>query len=317
MDSEKKQSSHCIKVPKIFDWVSKPTLIKLREKIKLDEKKASDYLCCDFHIPCGVEERTTLWTSFGINKIGGSICIDFKSGCGGPLDVFINGKKEASVEEGSSFAATFSPLHSVEVVCSEPGDRTDCCIGEFKIILHYSPTNDCEQIKHTNCFLSDRLGQPVSLNRRSSVTCKVLTPPEKRTNIQSIGPKGNITTLQRIDLLKQGFVTVQFLNKKGELCFQCVFSFSEVETVFLCAPPGTAIKCDIVEADCKAYVIPPIDKCSPCIEIVIIIELCQNILSVADVKVEVIGNICNSRESSATNALCPAPIPPEQCAIFP
>lgn len=217
MLSEDVIPAHCVKVPKIFDWVSRSTLIKLKESIQLDQEKESHFICCGFH-----------------------------------------------------------------------------------------------DIKRTNCFLSDIHGKLVS---SGAVSCKELTSPKDRTNIQVLTPYGKLVTLQRIDLLKQGFVTVQFFNRKGQLCLQRTFPFSEVETLFLCAPPGTDIDCEITQVDCKAYPIPPINKCSPYIDVVISILLCQSIVSAADVKVEIIGAACKPREESTMN--CTSPLPPEACSIFP
>ena len=102
--------------------------------------------------------------------------------------------------------------------------------------------------------------------------------------------------LQRVDLLKQGFVCVQFVNHKGEICLKCIFPFSEVETVVLCAPHGTEINCEITDVDCRAHVIPSFHNNTHCIEIVIILSICQSIKSVEEVIIELKGTICNPRE---------------------
>ncbi|MGE7839152.1 S-Ena type endospore appendage [Lysinibacillus sp. NPDC093712] len=63
-------------------------VIKLREIIQLEQKKFDDDICCDFSISSGELERTILWTTYGMNQIGGSICINFKSGHGNIFSVF-------------------------------------------------------------------------------------------------------------------------------------------------------------------------------------------------------------------------------------
>ena len=109
--------SHCVRVPKLFDWVNRSTLIKLKESVQLAQETETNAIRCNFY-----------------------------------------------------------------------------------------------DIKHTKCYLSDSNGHPVS---RCTASCKELTSPNDRTNVQIMTPAGKLVTLQRIDLLKQGFVTVQFFHRKG------------------------------------------------------------------------------------------------------
>ena len=74
------------------------------------------------------------------------------------------------------------------------------------------------------------------------------------------------------------------------------FSIYEVETVVLCAPHGTEINCEITNVDCRAHVIPSFHKNKDCIEVVIILSICQSIKSVDKVIIELKGTICNPRE---------------------
>jgi hypothetical protein len=182
----------------------------------------------------------------------------------------------------------------------------------------HSDNGSFRDIKRAACFLSDRHGHPVSLSDKNKVTCHELTFPKERTAIQTLTPQGKIVTLQRVDLLKQGFVTVQFLNKRERVCLQRTFPFSGVETLLVCAPTGTDVDCEMIEADCKAHIIPPADQYPPAtIEVVIVLLLCQRIVAQADVKVEVIGMTCKPRSESVENLLCPPPALPESCFIFP
>ena len=301
MQSNKNPTIHCVKVPRVLDWVNKSTVIKLKEIVHMEKKKFDDLICCDFCIPCGELERTILWTTYGISQIGGSICINFKRGYGNILSVFVNGEKQADVNEGSSFSATFTHLDSIEVQCNEKNVKADSCYGEFKIMFHFHPNDDCnlnsiKDIKKTICYLSDCHGNPISLNSGCLITCKELTCSEDRANVHVNNERGETILLQRVDLLKQGFVCVQFVNHKGEICLKCIFPFSEVETVILCAPHGTEINCEIIDVDCRAHVIPSFHNNPHCIEIVIILSICQSIKSVEEVIIELKGTICNPRE---------------------
>ncbi|OIJ09406.1 hypothetical protein BKP35_16245 [Anaerobacillus arseniciselenatis] len=292
--------SPCIKVPKVFDWVNRTTIIKLHEEIPLEKKKVKDVLCCVFQIPCGGKERSTLWTSYGIYNIGGSICIEYKKGCGEPLDVFINQLKVTSIPEGSSFTATFSRLESVEIQCNGT-DVTGVCCGDFKIAVYIDTKNNCDlhshrDIQRIDCFLSDCHGNPLSLADPRTVLCKELISPEERAKFDFFTPEGNKTTLHRVEILKQGFVTIEIFNYKNQLCKKCTIPFSDIETFFLCAPSGTKIECEITNVDCKAHIVPSLNKSSPCLKIEIILIICQSVDSVADVKIEFNGKYCQPRE---------------------
>lgn len=305
MESNNTLTTHCLRVSKVFDWISKPLFIKLKKCILVDKQRFDDFICCDFSVPCKELEKTTLWTSYGINEIGGSICIKLKSGCGGLLSVFINGKKEANISEGSSFSGTFLCLDSIEVRCEGIKNKHDsCCFGEFKINSHYYCSGNCnisspKDIKSTNCFLSDRYGNPLSISPDSCLlTCTELTSPKERTKVFTVNQLGELICLRKVDLLKQGFICVEFIDNNEKISSRYVFPFSEVETAVLCAPEDTKILCEIVDVDCKTHIVPSFhsNPYSQCIDIVIILSICQSIASVKDVKIEVEGNICDPRE---------------------
>ncbi|MCI1693403.1 DUF3992 domain-containing protein [Aneurinibacillus aneurinilyticus] len=306
-------TTHCLRVPKVFDWVNRTTFIKLQEEIQIEKNLFTDCICCSFQILCEEKERSTLWTSFGVGHIVGSVCIEFKRGCGQPLDVFINDQKVTSISEGSTFSATFSHLQSVEVMCAGT-DTTGVCYGEFKINVHFEPDPNCglhshRDIKKIDCFLSDRHGNLIS---SAALPCKELTSSEERTEFEVRTSEGKKITLQRVEIVKQGFVTVEIFNCKDKLCRKCISSFSEIETFFLCAPPGTIIECEITQADCKAHIIPPIDECSLCVKIVIILQLCQSITAFANVFIELQAASCQPREKTIERFTCPFPTPPTQ-----
>lgn len=297
MHLNKDPDMHCIKVQRVLDWVNKSTVVKLKEIINMGNKNQfEDLICCDFCIPSG--ERSTLWSTYGINQIGGTICINFKRGNSKRLSVFINGEKQADVFEGSSFSATFKHLESIEIQCNEKDINTGSCCGEFKIMLHYYlyddyNINSLENIEKTKCYLSDCHGNPISLESGCLMTCEELTCSDGRENVHYINEFGNTILLNRLDILTQGFVCVQFINHEEEICFKRVFPFSEVETVFLCAPHEAEIICEITNVDCRAHIIPSNHKITSCIEVLIILSICQNIKSVQEVIIELKGKICN------------------------
>ncbi len=301
MQTNKNPTIHCVKVPRVLDWINNSIVIKLKEIVYLDKKRFDDLICCDFCVPCGGLERTILWTTYGISKIGGSICINLKSGCGNSISVFVNGEKQADINEGSSFSASFSHLDSIEVQCYGNNVKADSCHGEFKIMCHFHPNdngaiNSIKDIKDTICFLSDCHGNPIFLNSGCLLTCKELTCSGGRGNVYVNNEHGETILLKRIDLLKQGFVCVQLVNHKGEICLKCVIPFSEVETVVLCAPEGTEINCEVTDVNCRAHVLPSFRNEKNCIEIAIILSICQSIKSVDEAIIELTGTICTPRE---------------------
>ncbi|MGE7945976.1 DUF3992 domain-containing protein [Lysinibacillus sp. NPDC093688] len=301
MHSNNNLTVHCVKVPRVLDWISKSTVIKLKKFVHLEKRTFDDLICCDFSVLCEEIERTMLWTTYGISQIGGSICINFKKGYGNVLSVFVNGEKLADVKEGKSFSGTFTHLESIEVQCNGENVEADSnCYGEFKIMLHFIADNykinSINDIKETICYLSDCHGNPISLDNGYLITCKELTCSKNRVNVRIINELGETNLIQRVDLLIQGFVCIQFKNHIGEICYKSIFPFSEVETVAICAPNGTQIKYEITDIDCRAHVIPSSPNNSNCIEVVIILSICQSIKSVEKVIIELEGTICNPRE---------------------
>ena len=80
--------------------------------------------------------------------------------------------------------------------------RADSCYGEFKIMLHFHPNDDCnlnsiKDIKKTICYLSDCHGNPVSLNSGCLITCKELTCSEGRAKVHVNNELGETILLQR------------------------------------------------------------------------------------------------------------------------
>ncbi len=300
MQLNENPTTHCLKVPKVFDQVNNSLVIKLKKIVHLKKKRLDDLICCDFCIPCGEVGKSTLWTTYGLSQIGGSICINFKRGCGSSLAVFVNGEKQANINEGSSFSATFTHLDSIEVQCNGKSAQNDHCYGDFKLMLHFYQNDKCDlnsvnDIKSTICHLSDCHGNLVSLNDDCFMTCKELTCPEDRVTVPVINQLGKTVFLQRVDLLKQGFICIQFINHNGKTCLKCIIPFYEVDSVVLCAPQETEINCTITNVDCKAHVIPSVYNNMHCIEAVIILSICQSISSVADVFIELNGTICRPR----------------------
>jgi hypothetical protein len=305
----------CINVLKVFDWVTRLVTIKLKEAIEVKPIIQSNVICCPFSSPCD-GTRTTVWTGMGLKNITGSFTIRFCSGCDGTMDIIVNGKKLTSLKIGQTFSATVDHLTIIEVQCNSQSD-TGFCDGELEIKLHFDLRDDHEiDIKNVKCFLSDSKGNPLDPLKPGTIQCEEISDPHNRRNVNITLPNGKMVILQIVDVLKTGFVTVQFFNKKGEIMNACTFPFSEVERFFLCAPEGTTVDCEITDFQCKAHVIPPLNKQTKCIDIVILIDLCQSVQTVSEVKLEIEGKECKPRSELEGLTVCPKPDVPPQCPFI-
>lgn len=305
---------HCIKALKVFDWVNSVLNIQLKEITKIKEDKFDDLICCDFQVPCNSKVPSTIWTGLGVENISGTINIVFHCGCGGIMDVIVNGEKLISLIEGASFCATISDLQSINVLCQSPSEQLGFCKGELKMVLHFNPFKNkgsCIDLKKTKCFLSDSCGNPLDPTVPGSIICEELQEENGRKNVGAMLPNGQFVVLQKVKVLKRGFVTVEFFDEKGDIWKKCTIPFSEIETFFLCAPIGTVLNCKITDFDCETYIIPSLD--SEWFEMIIFIKICQDIRILGEVKIEVVGNFCEPRRAIEIKKTCSAPIPPSQC----
>ncbi|MFC6600972.1 S-Ena type endospore appendage [Ectobacillus funiculus] len=203
--------------------------------------------------------------------------------------VIINGKVAASLFEGQSFCATIVDLQSVELLC-QGKDDSESCIGEFKIVLHFQSAVDECDLENVKCFLSDCHGHPLYASDSCSFICEEIS--NKRKSFQVALPNGKIKRLNKVVVQKKGFITIQLFNKTGNLCKTCTIPFTEIETILLCAPPGTKLECEILSFDCEAYVIAPADGCTSFVEIIIVVSICQSIQTKAAVIMEIEGVLC-------------------------
>ncbi|TCL43642.1 uncharacterized protein DUF3992 [Thermolongibacillus altinsuensis] len=305
----------CINVLKVFDWVNRFVNIRLKEVIEIKPIIESNLICCRFSIPCD-GTRTTVWSGIGIKNLVGSITIRYCSGCDGTMDVIVNDKKLASLKIGQTFSATVNQLTTVEVQCNgQP--VSGFCDGELQIKVHFDLRDENEiDIQNVKCFLSDREGNPLDPLKPGTIECKEISDPHNRRNVNITLPNGKMVILQIVEVLKTGFVTVQFFNKKGEIIKVCTFPFSEIERFFLCAPEGTTVDCEITDFQCKVHAIPSLNKSAKCIDIVISLDICQSVQTVGEVKLEIEGKECKPRSELEGITVCPKPKIPPQCPFI-
>ncbi|MFS0824118.1 S-Ena type endospore appendage [Bacillus sp. 1P02SD] len=311
---------HCIRTKKVFDWVNRIVQIKEKEVISFPHKKDhfKDCICCDFKIKCNSSSKTLLWQGYGIDHVTATVKIKLTSSCGCKLDIFINGEKINSICEGQSFCGTIGKVKRIEVHCN--GKHSDsCCCGVFELNIHYTHEEEpCEvDIMNAICFLSDEKGNPLNPFDPNSITCEEQTEDYPRENVEITLPNGKKVTLQKITVLKSGFITVKFLDSQNKVCMVCTFPFLEFETLHLCAPEGTMLKCEITDFDCKVKILPHPKKYTNCLKIQILIQICQSIQVIGEVKVELFGALCNPREEITEKTICPPPEVPGDCPLVP
>ncbi|WP_099364756.1 S-Ena type endospore appendage [Fredinandcohnia onubensis] len=318
----KSEHKHCIRTKKVFDWVNRIVHIKEKEVISFPHKKEQfkDCICCDFKIKCNSSSKTLLWQGYGIDHVTASVRIKLNTSCGCELDIFVNGEKINTICEGQSFCGTIGKVKHIEIQCNGKEKHSNsCCCGDFELDIHYSHVEEpCNvDIKDAICFLSDEKGNPLDPYEHESIKCEEQIDEYPRENVEITLQNGKKVTLQKITVLKSGFITVKFLNSKNKICMVCTFPFLEYETFHLCAPEGTTLKCEITDFECKVKILPHTKKDTNCIKVQIFIQICQSIQVIGEVKVEVSGVLCNPREEIKDTINCPPPAVPEVCPMVP
>ncbi|PWW31901.1 hypothetical protein DFO73_101159 [Cytobacillus oceanisediminis] len=170
------------------------------------------------------------------------------------------------------------------------------------------------------CFPTDELGTPIDPLAPGAILCQEIPQPEGRATGQFQLPDGSTVTLQKVKVLKKGFVVVRVSNPQGETCTSNPIPWAVSEKFFLCAPPGTFLQCEITDFECDANLI-----CRPAPtpgagfvfqQLDISINLCQNVQMEALVKLEITADFCQPRPDMPF--VCPPLAFPPQCpTVFP
>ena len=277
----------CVKVPKVYDWITKEA--KFHTCLSLVECcTITDQICSDFTLECS-SDTTSLWVANSDNiPLAGTISVSFDEGCGDELAVFVNGSLAFSVGKGETRVRTVESLRSLEVSCS---NGTGICKGKYSLSIHNKFQETClpDSKDRLECYLTDSCGNRISPFLPDAIVCVEIPQANGRQNKKILMPNGQIVTLQKINLLKKGCIGVQF-KRHGKLCKKLV-PFKFTEELFLCAPEGTRIKCEIIAFDCIAI----IQENDSCAWIEVFITVCQSVQSEADVIVALQGKFCNPR----------------------
>ena len=152
------------------------------------------------------------------------------------------------------------------------------------------------------------------------IVCKEIIQPEGRASAEFHLPDGTKVVLQKVKVLKTGFVVVQVKNSQGKTCTSEPIAWSVSEKFFLCAPEGTFLQCEITDFECDANLVCKKAHHTPhhfeLQQLDISINLCQNVQMEAVVKLEVQADFCQPRADM--QLICPPLAFPPQCeTVFP
>ncbi len=189
---------------------------------------------------------------------------------------------------------------------------------------HVSPTSEdpCMVLDGhltVECFPTDKWGNPVDPTAPHAISCEEIPQPEGRQSSQFQLPDGSTVTLQKVKVLKKGYVRVKVTNHHGDCCVSDPIHWCITEKFFLCAPPGTFLECEVTDFECEANLI-----CKPNCEdngyqfqqLDISIIICQSVQMEAKVKIELTADFCQPRQDLPF--VCPPLAFPPQCpTIFP
>ncbi|QGQ44706.1 hypothetical protein [Metabacillus sediminilitoris] len=170
------------------------------------------------------------------------------------------------------------------------------------------------------CFPTDEEGTPIDPLAPGAILCQEIPQPEGRATGQFQLPDGSTVTLQKVKVLKKGFVVVRVSNPQGEVCQSAPIAWAVAEKFFLCAPPGTFLQCEITDFECDANLICQRVPGTPgefaFQQLDISINLCQNVQMEALVKLEITADFCQPRPDMPF--VCPPLAFPPQCpTVFP
>ena len=277
----------CVKVPKVYDWITKEadfhTCSSFAECVTI-----TDQICNNFTLECS-SDTTSLWVANSDNIPGaGTISVSFDEGCGDELAVFVNDNLAFSVGKGKTRVQTVASLRSLKVSCP---NGTGSCKGEYTLRIHHKfQQNYFPDSKDSiECYLTDPCGNRICPFLIDTIECVEIPQSNGRQNKNFLMPNGQIVTLQKINILKKGCIGIEF-KRNGKLCKKLV-PFEFTEELFLCAPQGTRIKCDIIAFDCMAV----IQENDSCAWVEVYINVGQCVQSEADVTVALEGKYCNPR----------------------
>ena len=140
-----------------------------------------------------------------------------------------------------------------------------------------------------SCFLSDENGLSLDPNLPGSIICNELTSEDSRPEKCVMLPDGSRVTLQQVQILINGFVTIVLDNGT-----QHTEPFSVTKQFLLCAPNGTQVSCTSPDFDCFSQTVYSDDIFQG---LLIFIDFCLSVQSSYDTVINIASQFCNPREN--------------------
>lgn len=209
-------------------------------------------------------------------------------------------------------SGSFFPMGTTTVTCTV----TDLCGGlatcsfNVTVIPSICLVGGSARIK---CFLSDSNGNRLDPLAEGSILCSEIPQIGGRKDVIVSLPNGKTVTLQKVKVLKKGFIVVEVSGRNITMLTSPI-TFQVVETLFLCAPDGTSLHCEITDFECDASIICDVNQNFQQLDL--LISICQSIHTEAEIKLEIEGVLCEPRRDISTS--CPSQRIPSQCSeVFP
>ncbi len=285
-----KSETHCIKVTKFTDWTYQLT----RTEWIADILENVDFstIVDEFIVPTGEAPKIVWSADHKFTKgLPAAVTILFESGCGGEMNIVVNGKVQYTLSEGECL--TFETEHLKTIEVSSEGDEGEF-MGLFEIGFNPHLFLSWLYSSDVKCFLSNKEGILHLSHKLPPITCIEVPQIYGRDSLTLTLPDWNTVELQKVKVLKEGFVILQFFYNSD-----CVFTtepiiFKAEDKVLLKAPKQTRVDCKVLEADCQV-VETNIGEIGPSFEIKLKITLYQKIMTVEEVIVEVEGHFSKPR----------------------
>jgi hypothetical protein len=240
--------SHCIRVAKVFDWMTRSSTIQFERPVfkKKKQKIQHEKICRHFRIANPAEYPAILWEHHSSVPTTGTIWICNNSQHGEEMSVFVNHEFVFSVSRGQSRSITVAKLHSLAVTNEEKHEVK----GMFHIVVHRKLSFvsdeefDISVLENARCFFSDEKGYPLS-SEQEKIMCREKRDSSERKRRRVVSPNGETILLQEIQFVQEGYVCIEF--EDGIIG---PFTFSHEETYLLYAPTQTIVIAAIQNAHC-------------------------------------------------------------------
>ncbi|MDR6999281.1 HYR domain-containing protein [Neobacillus niacini] len=209
-------------------------------------------------------------------------------------------------------SGSFFPVGTMTVTCTvtDPCGGSASCLFDVTVIPNPCLVGGTPRVA---CFLTDENGNQLDPLAEGSILCREIPQMGGRKNVTMSLPNGQTKRLQKVKVLKKGFVVVEVSG--GNITMKTLpIPFQAVETFFLCAHAGTSVHCEITDFECEATII--CDANQNFQQLDLFISMCQSVQTEAEIIVEIEGKLCEPRKEISTS--CPFPDIPPQCSeVFP